>query len=119
MKKKVIFILGMFLVGNILKMGLLTYPYTLVTYSVQAVINLLSGMVLSYDIITCKRGDSLFWSMFGLAMFLIIIFPLFGCSYKLTVFVATSNPEIVPAFLLGICLSALTQGRKCRKKACF
>ena len=60
------------------------------------------------------RGEARFWLWAGVCMALLLLLPLvpFQPLYQVSVFLVTSHVEILPALLLGICVSHLLPGRQ-------
>ena len=101
-----------YIAGNLLRGILPLSRHPLGAYLFLVVLYALTGLVLGGG--CAGRKESRFWLWAGVGMLLVLLIPLvpFQLLSQVSVFLVTSHVEILPALLLGICVSHLLPGRQ-------
>lgn len=101
-----------YIVGNLLRGILPLSRYTLAAYLFGVFLYALTGLVLGGG--CAGRKERRFWLWAGAGMLLVLLVPLVPLRplYQVSFFLVTSHVEILPALLLGVCVSHLLPGRQ-------
>ena len=111
-KARFVSALALYLLGNLLWSVLPLSRHPFGSYLFFILLYALIGLILGGG--RADRGEARFWLWAGVCMALLLLLPLvpFQPLYQVSVFLVTSHVEILPALLLGICVSHLLPGRQ-------
>ncbi len=112
LKKRFLLALIIYIAGNLLRSFLRLSRYASAAYLFFVLLYFLVGLALAGG--NTEEGKSRFWLWAGVCMALLLLLPLvpFQPLFQVSVFLVTSHVEILPALLLGICVSHLLPGRQ-------
>lgn len=104
MKKRIIFIILIFLFCNFL----LSYVSTpLFLYSLRTILYITIGLILFCKVDSPNPHDFVFFLFIGLFMIILILLPVFPVFPKVTSYILVNHIQNLAGIILGICLSNL------------